>query len=288
MAIKQLKKVTSTKTSAKQTSDSNVTKPTTIDRDEMKKRLGKLKSPAADKRVSDKQVSAKQVSAKQVSAKADVKESETLDMRTIQNAMEQMMRLALNMTKDLDAFAGRVTELEQTTSVLDNVVKAQSEVCKKLGDKINDLTALVEDALEGDEDEYEDEDQDEDEDEAADGCEEDDGEDDCEEGEEDDDEDEEEDDDEGDDDEDEDDMDLDPANYTPEDVMEILSDFDNADLKEIVDEVKERLELTRNYSLKNLLKDEHRRGVILQVINDFVYDEDEMRMNNVVVRPQVG
>lgn len=267
MAIKRLKKVTSTKATAT-ASDSNVTKPTTIDRDEMKKRLGKLKSPAT-KQVSTKQVSAKQVSGKQVSAKADVKESEALDLRTIQTAMEQMLSLVLNMTKDLDALGARVTELEQNTSVLDNVVKVQSEVCKNLGDKINDLTALVEDALEGDEDE------DEDEDEAADGCEEDDGEDDCEEGEEDDDEDEEEDDDEGDDDEDEGDMDLDPANYTPEDVMEILSEFDNADLKEIVDEVKERLELTRNYSLKTLLKDENRRGVILQVINDFAYDEDE-------------
>ena len=178
------------RTSAKQTSDatSKVTEPTTIDREEMKRRLGKAKKTAA-KQTSDKTTSAKRLgkraSAKQTSDKQST-EGQEMDLRTIQTAMEQMLSLVLNTTKELDALVARVTELEQSASVIDNVVKVQSEVCANLGYKIGDLTALVEDALEGDEDEYEDEDegQDEDEDEAADDCEEDDGEDDCEEGEE--------------------------------------------------------------------------------------------------------
>lgn len=276
MAIKRLKNAA--KTSAKQTSD----KPATIDREEMKRRLGKAKS--SDKQTSSKQVSTKKTSDKQVSAKADVQEGKEMDLRTMETGLKQMLTLVMNVTKEFAEIKDKMSALEQSVSVVENVAKIQSEICKGLGDKISDLYDYVEDALEGDGDEDEDEDEeagdydgdDEDVDGDEDGdCEEGDEEDDCEESEEDDDEDEEEDDDEGDDDEGEDDMDLDPANYTPEDVMEILSEFDNADLKEIVDEVKERLELTRNYSLKTLLKDENRRGVILQVINEFAYDDED-------------
>lgn len=286
MAIKRLKNATSAKTS-----DSN--KPVTIDREEMKRRLGKAKKTASAKqtspKASPKKASAKRASAKKTSAKVDAKvdaaETKAMDLRTMQTGMEQMLTMLMNMSKEYAVLKDRVSELEDSvTERINNVVgmvKHQAEQVDELYDYVTEN--LDEDGDEDcDEDEYEaDDDDDAVGDEVGDDCEEDCGEDDCEEEEEDGDDCEEDDcededcdegEEEGD---DEEDMDLDPANYTPEEVMDILSEFDDADLKELVSEVKERLGLVRNYSLKTLLKDETRRGVILQVINDFAYNDEE-------------